>query len=64
MKKWECTVCGYIHEGEKPPAKCPVCGSPASSFKLLAEKGNNEANRIQNALMARMRSTAAKQPTN
>ncbi|MGG7060587.1 rubredoxin-like domain-containing protein, partial [Clostridium tertium] len=26
MKKFVCTVCGYIHEGEQPPSKCPVCG--------------------------------------
>lgn len=26
MKKWECTVCGYIHEGEAPPDECPECG--------------------------------------
>ncbi|MGL5479414.1 MAG: rubredoxin-like domain-containing protein, partial [Clostridium sp.] len=26
MKKFVCTVCGYIHEGETAPEKCPVCG--------------------------------------
>jgi len=25
MKKWVCTVCGYIHEGDTPPEQCPVC---------------------------------------
>ena len=34
MKKWICTVCGYVHEGENPPAKCPHCGAPAEKFKL------------------------------
>ena len=29
MKKWICTVCGYVHEGEQPPEKCPQCGVPA-----------------------------------
>ena len=33
MKKFTCTVCGYIHEGETPPAKCPQCGVPANKFK-------------------------------
>ena len=33
MKKFVCTVCGYIHEGETAPEKCPVCGVPASMFK-------------------------------
>ena len=31
-KKWVCTVCGYIHEGENPPDTCPVCHVPASKF--------------------------------
>ena len=22
---WKCSVCGYIHEGTEPPAKCPSC---------------------------------------
>jgi rubrerythrin len=36
-KKWICTVCGYIAEGEEAPAKCPQCGVPASKFKELDE---------------------------
>jgi rubrerythrin len=34
MKKWVCTVCGYVHEGENPPAKCPTCGAPAEKFNV------------------------------
>lgn len=34
MKKWVCTVCGYVYEGENPPEACPVCKAPASKFKL------------------------------
>lgn len=33
MKKFVCTVCGYVHEGENPPEKCPQCGVPADKFK-------------------------------
>jgi len=33
MKKWRCTVCGYVHEGPTPPARCPVCGADKSKFK-------------------------------
>lgn len=33
MAKWICTVCGYVHEGNKPPAKCPQCNAPASKFE-------------------------------
>ncbi|MFC1515276.1 rubredoxin-like domain-containing protein [Thermodesulfobacteriota bacterium] len=32
MKKWRCTVCGYIHEGDEPPEVCPVCGADRSKF--------------------------------
>ncbi len=32
MKQWQCTICKYIHKGETPPEKCPVCGAPASKF--------------------------------
>ncbi len=35
MKKWKCLVCGYIHTGEEPPEKCPVCGADKSQFILL-----------------------------
>ena len=34
-KKFICTVCGYIHEGDEAPAKCPMCGAPADKFKEL-----------------------------
>ena len=44
MKKFVCTVCGYIHEGETAPERCPVCKVPAEKFnevvgemKLAAE---------------------------
>jgi rubredoxin/uncharacterized membrane protein len=37
MKKWECTVCGYIHEGPEPPEECPVCGADKSQFIEVTE---------------------------
>ena len=44
MKKWVCSVCGYVYEGENPPAECPVCHVDSSKFtqqvgemKLAAE---------------------------
>jgi len=33
MKKFVCTVCGYVFEGEAPPEACPICKAPASKFK-------------------------------
>ena len=38
MKKWECTVCGYIHEGEEPPDECPVCSADKSMFVEVVEE--------------------------
>lgn len=37
MKKWKCTVCGYIHTGEEPPEKCPVCRADRSKFVEIME---------------------------
>jgi rubrerythrin len=37
MKKWECTVCGYVYEGDEPPSECPICGVGADQFKEVAE---------------------------
>lgn len=42
MKKWQCTVCGYVHEGEEPPDECPVCGADKSQFVLLDADGTPE----------------------
>ena len=30
--KYVCSVCGYVHEGESAPEKCPQCGVPANKF--------------------------------
>ena len=38
MKKWKCSVCGYIHEGENPPEQCPICKVPADRFQELKEE--------------------------
>ncbi|MGL4736564.1 MAG: rubredoxin-like domain-containing protein, partial [Cellulosilyticaceae bacterium] len=37
MKKYVCTVCGYVHEGDAAPEKCPVCKVGADKFKEQAE---------------------------
>ncbi len=36
--KYVCTVCGYVHEGDKAPERCPQCG--ATTFKEAA--GSNK----------------------
>ena len=35
MTMWICTVCGYIHEGDAPPERCPICRAPKSEFEKL-----------------------------
>ncbi|WP_422447429.1 NADH peroxidase [Thermoanaerobacterium sp. DL9XJH110] len=40
MKKFVCTVCGYVHTGDTPPDKCPQCGASADKF---VEKKDDKA---------------------
>ena len=37
MAKYVCPVCGYVHEGDSAPEKCPQCGVPGSKFNVMAE---------------------------
>ena len=37
MAKWVCSVCGYVHEGDTAPDKCPICGASASKFNKQEE---------------------------
>ncbi|GBF33892.1 rubrerythrin [Desulfocucumis palustris] len=34
---WKCGNCGYVHEGEEAPEKCPACVHPQAYFELFAE---------------------------
>lgn len=34
-KKWVCTVCGFIYEGENPPEQCPICKVGPDKFKEM-----------------------------
>ena len=42
MGEWECTVCGYLHEGEEPPAKCPECGASPDKFEYYSYEDDDE----------------------
>lgn len=33
MKRFVCSICGYVHEGMNPPDKCPQCGAPPEKFR-------------------------------
>ena len=35
---WVCGKCGYIHEGEEPPEKCPSCDHPKGYFEIKCEE--------------------------
>ena len=39
MKKFVCTVCGYVCQGEQPPENCPVCRQPREKFREEALEG-------------------------
>jgi hypothetical protein len=54
-KKWKC-VCGYIHDGDAAPVKCPKCGAPAEKFTLLDDAAATlvERSRRTNMLHTRL----------
>ena len=37
MKKFVCSVCGYVHEGNEAPDVCPLCKAPKEKFKEVVE---------------------------
>ena len=38
MKKFVCSVCGYVHEGDSAPEKCPQCKVSAEKFNEVVEE--------------------------
>ncbi|MCQ2523638.1 MAG: NADH peroxidase [Lachnospiraceae bacterium] len=38
MAKYVCSVCGYVHEGDSAPERCPQCNVPAEKFNLQEEE--------------------------
>jgi rubrerythrin len=46
MKKWVCSVCGYVHTGDQPPEACPQCKAPASKFKEQTAGGGFAAEHV------------------
>ncbi len=43
LKKFRCTVCGYLHIGSEPPEKCPVCHAPALMFEEIVDTEEKDA---------------------
>lgn len=46
MKKWVCTVCGYVHEGDNAPDECPICKAGADRFILRSEESTYETEHV------------------
>ena len=40
VKKFVCSVCGYVHEGDCPPAFCPTC--KVGSEKFIEQSGQRQ----------------------
>lgn len=38
MKKFVCSVCGYVWEGDAAPEVCPICGQPGEKFREAAQE--------------------------
>ncbi len=43
MRKWKCSICDYVHEGDNPPGECPHCESIAEVFSEQSNKKENGA---------------------
>ena len=43
MAKYVCSVCGYVHEGDSAPERCPQCRVPAEKFNKMEENKLNWA---------------------
>lgn len=33
MKTWKCPLCNYVHHGDEPPLRCPLCGETRANFR-------------------------------
>lgn len=55
MATWRCTVCGYVHQGEKPPQTCPICKVPASKFVKMEEPKSAKEENVQSGFMDKIK---------
>ena len=47
MKRWVCSVCGYVHTGDNAPDFCPQCKAPKAKFNEVEEfKGYADEHKI------------------
>jgi len=63
MKRWQCSVCKYIHTGDTPPEKCPVCGVSGKKFVLLEDEAEIQGSEKPTAsAAAKAQGPSAEQP--
>ena len=43
MSKFVCSVCGYVHEGDAAPERCPQCKVPADKFQEVKAENRSWA---------------------
>lgn len=49
MTKFICSICGYTHEGNEAPGRCPVCKSPSTQFMLMEDPDQEGVKDVENA---------------
>ena len=47
MSKFICSACGYTHEGNEAPKRCPICKSPSSQFTIQDDAEKDEVKSIE-----------------
>ncbi len=52
MKKFICSVCGYVQEGDTPPKECPVCHQPSERFREAGEEEKKAGTEEQNGTVS------------
>ncbi len=52
MKKFICSVCGYVQEGDTPPKECPVCHQPSERFREAVEEEKKAETEEQNGTVS------------
>jgi rubredoxin len=45
MRMWQCSVCGFIFDGNEAPSKCPKCGAPQEKFEKLSDESVSKIHR-------------------
>lgn len=62
MKAWKCTVCNYVHKGEFPPEKCPICGADKSKFVEIQPSDEPDESKLETAESAASESEKIETP--